>query len=64
VHPETLTVTSPFVMIGARCAMPVQPLSRMLTGSVASPLKVTLVGQAHWHVVALHVNAALVFETV
>src|SRR6186713_2019389 len=54
-------VTSPFVMIGARCPRPVQPVSRMLFAEVASPEKVTWVGQAHVQVPE-HVNAALVFE--
>ena len=49
-------------MIGARCEMPVQPVSRMLAGSFGSPAKVTLVGQAHWQV-TLQVNPALVFES-
>src|SRR5690242_13687971 len=49
-------------MIGARCEMPVQPVSSTLVGSKGSPAKVTCVGHAHWHVVGLHVNAALVFE--
>ena len=37
-----LTVTSPFEMIGARCEMPVQPVSRIDSGLVASAAKFTV----------------------
>src|SRR6185369_1723400 len=57
---ETETVTAPLVMIGARCAMPVQPVSRMLAGSVASPVKVMMVGQSHVHE-RLHVKPGPAF---
>src|SRR5262245_38821023 len=33
-------------MMGARCEMPVQPVSRMLAGSSARPRNVTLLGQS------------------
>ena len=54
-------VVCPLLMIGERCEMPVQPVSRMLFGDVGSPLNVTVDGHAHWHV-GLHVNAALVLD--
>ena len=60
VQPDRPTVVWPLLMIGARCEMPVQPVSRMLEGEVASPVKVTVDGHAHWH--ELHVKAALVLE--
>jgi len=37
----------PSLMIGARCEIPVQPVSRILAGSLALPVNATTVGQAH-----------------
>src|SRR5205085_931759 len=59
----TSIVTSPLVMIGARCEMPVQPVSRMLSGALASPEKVTWPGHAQVHV-GLQAKSALVPEPV
>ncbi len=61
VHPLRLIVVCPLLMIGARCEIPVHPVSRTLFADVASPLNVTVDGHAHWHV-GLHVNAALVLD--
>jgi hypothetical protein len=37
----TSIVTSPLVMIGERCEMPLKPVSRRLSAAFASPLNVT-----------------------
>src|SRR5262249_55673331 len=46
-----LTVTSPSLMIGARCEMPVHPVSRIESGLVALLRKWTVDGHAHWQLV-------------
>ena len=43
------TVAVPSLMIGARCEIPVQPVSRMLSGALALPVNEILVGQAQVH---------------
>jgi hypothetical protein len=58
---ESVTVTSPFEITGARCAMPVHPVSRIVPGLLASAAKWILVGQAQVQL-ALQVKAALVLE--
>jgi len=42
-------VAVPSVTIGARCEIPVQPVSRVLSGALALPVNETLVGQAQLH---------------
>ena len=61
---DRLTVTSPFEMTGAPCAMPFQPVSRIVAGSAASPAKWILAGTRHTCRSSCTTNAALVLETV